>query len=113
MVTIHTSISSSISFFVTQISRFVIAGTFLISQFGLTCDKNYQVELSTTIYMIGSALGAALISPLSDRYGRKVVMLICLWIQGVLGVAVAFVNSYVLFVILRFFIAFLNMVSSV
>lgn len=69
-----------------------------------------MVELSTTIYMVGSALGAALISPLSDRFGRKLVMLICLWIQGALGVIVAFVNSYVLFVIIRFFIGFLNMV---
>lgn len=69
------------------------------------------MELSTTIYLIGNALGAVLISPLSDRYGRKRVMLACLWIQGALGVGVAFVQSYVMFVVIRFFIGFLNMVG--
>ena len=71
-----------------------------------------MVDLSTTIYMIGNSLGAVLITPFSDRFGRKWVLLISLWIQGVIGVGLAFVNSYALFVCLRFFIGCLNMVST-
>ena len=70
-----------------------------------------MVDLSTTIYMIGNSLGAVLITPFSDRYGRKWVLLISLWIQGLIGIALAFVNSYPLFVCLRFCIGCLNMVS--
>ena len=70
-----------------------------------------MVDLSTTIYMIGNSLGAVLITPLSDRFGRKKVLLGCLWIQGVIGIGLAFVNGYILFVCLRFLIGFLNMVN--
>ena len=85
--------------------------TFSCSQFSLVCKSDYLVDLSTTIYMIGSALGAVLITPLSDRFGRKPVLLLSLWIQGIVGIGVAFVQSYIAFVITRFIVAFLNMVS--
>ena len=86
---------------------------FIVFQWNLVCDKDYMVDLSTTIYMIGNSLGAVLITPFSDRFGRKWVLLISLWIQGVIGVGLAFVNCYALFLCLRFFIGCLNMVSTV
>ncbi|WAR19209.1 S22A4-like protein [Mya arenaria] len=81
----------------------------IATDFDLVCKNDYQVDLSTTIYMIGSALGAILITPLSDKYGRKKVLLVSLWIQGVFGIGVAFVQSYIAFVITRFVVALLNM----
>lgn len=75
------------------------------------CDYDYLVETSTTIYMVGNAVGAVTLTSLSDRFGRKYVMLLMLWIQGIIGFGAAFANSYILFTILRFFIALLNMVS--
>ncbi|KAH3846054.1 hypothetical protein DPMN_088347 [Dreissena polymorpha] len=81
----------------------------ILTEFNLVCDNDYLVDLSTTIYMIGSALGAVLMTPLSDKFGRKKVLLGSLWAQGVVGVGVVFVQSYVAFVILRFAVAFLNM----
>lgn len=61
--------------------------------------------------MIGSTIGAMTISPLADRFGRKKVMMACLLSQLVFGCALAFVNSYILFAVLRFVIGMLNNVS--
>lgn len=60
--------------------------------------------------MIGSTVGAMVISPLADRFGRKQVMLACLMGQAVIGSSVAFVPSYILFTALRFFVGMLNIV---
>ena len=77
------------------------------------CTLDYMVDLSSTIYMIGNAFGAIIITPLSDRFGRKWVLLITLWLQGIIGVCVVFSGSIAVFSTLRFFVGFLNMVSFV
>ncbi|XP_046357182.1 organic cation transporter protein-like isoform X2 [Haliotis rufescens] len=81
----------------------------IVSEWDLVCNKNYLVELSTTIYMIGSASGAVILTPFSDRFGRKRLLLSCLCIQAVIGFAVAFVQNYVAFTLLRAVVGFLNM----
>ncbi|OWF46968.1 organic cation transporter protein-like [Mizuhopecten yessoensis] len=81
----------------------------ILMEWDLVCDDSYLGELSTTIYMVGNTCGAILLTPLSDKFGRKKMILFMLWIQGVFGVATAFANSYILFTVLRFFIAALNM----
>ncbi|PVD18674.1 hypothetical protein C0Q70_21224 [Pomacea canaliculata] len=82
--------------------------TTILSEWNLVCDRNFLVELSITIFMIGSTIGAMTISPLADRFGRKKVMMACLLSQLVFGCALAFVNSYILFAVLRFVIGMLN-----
>lgn len=81
----------------------------ILMEWDLVCDDSYLGDLSTTIYMVGNTCGALLLTPLSDRFGRKKLILFMLWIQGVFGVATAFSNSYTVFTVLRFFIALLNM----
>ncbi|KAJ8304802.1 hypothetical protein KUTeg_018385 [Tegillarca granosa] len=84
----------------------------ILSEWNLVCDKDYLVDTSTTVYMVGNAVGAVTLTSLSDRFGRKHVMLLMLWIQGVIGFGAAYANSYILFTVLRFFIALLNMLPS-
>ncbi|XP_050401906.1 organic cation transporter protein isoform X1 [Patella vulgata] len=81
----------------------------IVTQFNLVCDDDYKAELSTTIYMIGTAIGAVSLTYFSDRFGRKKLLIVCLILQGAIGVGVAFVQSYIIFTILRFFIGLLNM----
>lgn len=82
--------------------------TTIVREWNLVCDNNYLVDLSTTIFMAGVLCGAVLITPLSDKYGRKKVLFPCLWLQGVLGIGLAFVTDFVQFAVLRFFIGILN-----
>ncbi|XP_048735991.2 solute carrier family 22 member 4-like [Ostrea edulis] len=81
----------------------------VLSEWDLVCDDNFLVDLSSTIYMVGNTLGALCLTPLSDKFGRKWVILVMLWIQGAIGIGAAFSSSYVMFTVLRFFIAVLNM----
>jgi len=57
-------------------------------------------------------IGGAIFGQLGDRFGRKPILLICLYGHIVLGVCVYFANSYGLFTALRFFVGFLIQVSS-
>ncbi|KAL3867389.1 hypothetical protein ACJMK2_044595 [Sinanodonta woodiana] len=81
----------------------------IVTEWDLVCGKEYLVELSTTIYMVGNSCGAALLTSLSDRFGRRMFILVCLFVQAAIGIGVAFVNSIILFIILRFFVGFFNM----
>ncbi|XP_061167201.1 organic anion transporter 3-like [Saccostrea echinata] len=81
----------------------------ILTEWDLVCDNNFLVDLSSTIYMVGNTLGALFLTPLSDKFGRKWVILGMLWIQGAIGIGTAFASSYAMFTVLRFFIALLNM----
>lgn len=82
-------------------------------QWDLVCGRNFLVELSITVFMFGATVGAMLILPLADRFGRKTVMLACLFAQAIIGSATAFVDNYILFTALRFLVGMLNIVSLV
>ena len=71
-------------------------------QFDLVCDSAYLVGVSTTVYFGGVMLGGLIFGALSDRFGRKPFMLLTLYTHILVGVGIAFANSYILFVILRF-----------
>lgn len=81
----------------------------IFTEWDLVCEKDYLVDLSTTIYMVGNTIGATFLTPLADRYGRKKTILVLLWLQSFIGIGTAFANSYILFTVLRFFIGMLNM----
>ncbi|XP_059179046.1 organic cation transporter protein-like [Physella acuta] len=81
----------------------------IVSEWDLVCVRAYLSELSTTLYLIGSMCGALLISPLSDRFGRRLVLLVCLLSQAVMGACVAASPNYAVFTTLRFIVGFFNM----
>ncbi|GFN80514.1 solute carrier family 22 member [Plakobranchus ocellatus] len=81
----------------------------IVSEWDLVCVRAYLNELSTTLFMAGSMMGALFITPLSDSYGRRLVLLICLLAQAVIGSCVAFSPTYAVFTILRFIVGFFNM----
>ncbi|XP_071115919.1 organic cation transporter protein-like isoform X1 [Haliotis cracherodii] len=83
--------------------------TSFLAEWSLVCDKEYLVELSTTIYMVGTTCGAVFLTPLSDVFGRKRVMLACLWVQAVLGFGLAWVTDFIAYTVIRFFIGLFNM----
>ena len=45
------------------------------------CDRAYLAPLVTTVYFCGVMLGGVIFGGLSDRLGRKWVMLLCLYSQ--------------------------------
>ncbi|XP_041364013.1 solute carrier family 22 member 4-like isoform X2 [Gigantopelta aegis] len=87
--------------------------TSFVSEWDLVCGKNYLVELSTTVYMVGATVGSVFLTPFSDRFGRKWMMLGYFWAQSVLGFGLVWSDSIVTFTVLRFFIGALDVASSV
>uniref|UniRef100_A0A8C0BAH3 Solute carrier family 22 member 13 n=1 Tax=Buteo japonicus TaxID=224669 RepID=A0A8C0BAH3_9AVES len=51
-------------------------------QFDLVCDRKDLNDISQSIYMLGLFLGSMIFGPLSDRIGRRPVILISIFLQG-------------------------------
>ena len=68
----------------------------------MVCDKAYIAPLVTTVYFCGVMLGGVIFGGLSDRFGRKWIMLFCLYSQCLIGIGLHFVQRLVVFMGLRF-----------
>src|SRR6266542_1861020 len=65
-----------------------------------------QVQLTISFYLVGFALGQIVYGPLSDRHGRKPILLAALALFSSAGIACAFASSIEVLIIARFFQAF-------
>lgn len=72
-----------------------------------------QVQFVVTAYMLGIALGQLIFGPLSDRYGRRPVMLVALALYVVTAAASALVQHLYLLVGLRLLHGFVGVCGSV
>lgn len=82
--------------------RFSIAESTIVSEWNLVCSQAYLSRLATTIYFVGVMIGGLLFGYLADKFGRKPVMLVTLFAPIAIGVLIALVKSYYIFVSLRF-----------
>jgi MFS transporter, DHA1 family, multidrug resistance protein len=62
-----------------------------------------HVQLTISFYLVGFALGQIVYGPISDRYGRKPVLLVALAFFSIAGVACAFAPSIEVLIVARFF----------
>ncbi|CAJ0933999.1 unnamed protein product, partial [Mesorhabditis belari] len=76
------------------------------AEWSLFCSKSVLVKDSISYQMIGLLIGAILWGRVSDIYGRRITMLICLNFCGVFGIASAFAPDLTTFTILRIFVSF-------
>ena len=65
-----------------------------------------QVQLTISFYLVGFALGQIVYGPISDRHGRKPILLAALALFSIAGLACAFASSIEVLIIARFFQAF-------
>ncbi|KAM6282599.1 solute carrier family 22 member 13-like [Porphyrio hochstetteri] len=73
----------------------------LLTEFDLVCDRKDLNNISQSIYMVGLFLGAMIFGPLSDRIGRRPVILISIFLQGLFGVGIAFVPHFYVYMAFR------------
>ncbi|KAK2140707.1 hypothetical protein LSH36_1273g00022, partial [Paralvinella palmiformis] len=72
------------------------------SKYNLVCDSSWMSELTSTIYMGGVLVGSLISGVISDRFGRKLPMLLFMVGYLAFALAQAFAPNYTLFVIFRF-----------
>ncbi|NWW44134.1 S22AD protein, partial [Pedionomus torquatus] len=73
----------------------------LLTEFDLVCDRKELHDISQSVYMVGLFLGSMIFGPLSDRIGRRPVILISVFLQGLFGVGIAFVPHFYVYMAFR------------
>ncbi len=65
--------------------------------------SQFWIQTSMSVCMIGLAAGQIVIGPLSDKFGRRIPLLISMWMFVVASVACVFATNIYFFVAMRFF----------
>ncbi|XP_062408821.1 solute carrier family 22 member 7-like [Sardina pilchardus] len=74
----------------------------LATEWDLVCDQRGMTKVTATIFFIGVMVGAAIFGTLSDRYGRKRMLLFSYLLSITFAVASAFSVNFAMFAAMRF-----------
>ncbi|KAK0139506.1 Solute carrier family 22 member 7 [Merluccius polli] len=78
----------------------------LATEWNLVCDQKGKDKNTGTIFFVGVMCGAVGFGSLSDRFGRRMMLLLSYVLAALFGMASAFSSSFVMFAVLRFFTGF-------
>lgn len=68
----------------------------------MVCDRRWMLAVAQMTYMFGVFTGAVTLGSLADKFGRKTIFCISAVMQLILGMSVAFINNYYIFIGLEF-----------
>lgn len=72
------------------------------TEWNFVCDKRWMIAIAQTLYMLGTLTGAFVLGSLADKLGRKKIFCWSAVLQLVFGVGVAFIPTYIPFLVARF-----------
>ncbi|XP_061534582.1 solute carrier family 22 member 7-like [Phycodurus eques] len=78
----------------------------LATEWDLVCERKRVNKTTATIFFLGVMLGAAVLGYLSDRFGRKSMLLVSYLITAIFGFGSALSSNYAMFAVMRFFAGF-------
>lgn len=85
----------------------------IVSEWSLVCDRDLIAAAVSTYYFVGLTMGSLVLGLFSDRFGRKFTLLLCLYVQGVIGLLLGIVRDLNWFIVLRTLQGFFVQVSIV
>ncbi|XP_055297513.1 organic cation transporter protein [Sitodiplosis mosellana] len=71
-------------------------------EWDFVCDKRWMISIAQSLYMLGTFTGAITLGGLADKVGRKAIFCWSAVLQLILGVGVAFIPSYIPFLVVRY-----------
>ncbi|XP_007438559.2 solute carrier family 22 member 6-A-like [Python bivittatus] len=74
----------------------------IVSEWNLVCESRSLRQMAQSIYMAGVLIGSLLIGNLSDRFGRRALIIWCYLQMGAAGAGTAFAPNFTIYCILRF-----------
>ncbi|KAI0241869.1 Organic cation transporter protein [Lamellibrachia satsuma] len=74
----------------------------ITEQWDLVCDKNVLTEMTQTVLVVGMLIGTMAMTPVADKFGRKLTFLVNACACSLVVFMTAMVNNYYLFTALRF-----------
>lgn len=77
----------------------------LSTEWNIICDDAYQLSFSQSVYFGGMMIGVFVAGILSDKFGRKRVLITSVLGFSVAGILSAFSTSFSIFLLCRFFVA--------
>ncbi|XP_054635398.1 solute carrier family 22 member 7-like [Dunckerocampus dactyliophorus] len=78
----------------------------LASEWDLVCERRKVNKATATIFFLGVMFGAAVLGTLSDRFGRRIMLLVSYLITTIFGFASSMSTSLSMFAAMRFFTGF-------
>ncbi|KAI6231379.1 putative transporter [Aphelenchoides besseyi] len=88
-----------------MVSSFAVdegAANTINAEFNLTGTRRYLADWTTSAYLLGNTVGAAVVARITDYKGRTNVVAISLFFMGVFGCVGALMNSIYLLMLMRF-----------
>ncbi|CAG9787711.1 unnamed protein product [Diatraea saccharalis] len=76
----------------------------LISEWDLICDKKYLASLTQSMLQVGILTGSLFYGFISDRYGRRIAIVLALFCEALFTMISAFATGYWMFLIFRILI---------
>lgn len=74
------------------------------TEWNLICNRSHLASLAQSILQIGILAGSLAFGHISDRYGRKIAVVLALFLEAVFVTLSAFVTDYWMFMVSRFLI---------
>ena len=77
----------------------------LTSEFDLVCGREKLLSIGQTVYFFGQLFSGPMFGMLSDRFGRKLMLIVAMLMMATSGLGSGLSPNFEMFLVFRFFTA--------